>query len=72
MKSLRIVIIEDEKPAARLLERKIEKLGQVAFYGFILVFRVSRLFCRHYYFSEPILERELLEEVCEIVGWKGE
>ncbi len=27
MKPLRIVIIEDEKPAARLLERKIEKLG---------------------------------------------
>lgn len=27
MKPLRIVIVEDEKPAARLLERKIEKLG---------------------------------------------
>lgn len=27
MKPLRIIIIEDEKPAARLLERKIEKLG---------------------------------------------
>lgn len=27
MNALRIVIIEDEKPAARLLERKVEKLG---------------------------------------------
>lgn len=27
MKPLRIIIIEDEKPAARLLERKIEKFG---------------------------------------------
>jgi two-component system response regulator LytT len=34
LKGLNIIIIEDEKPAARLLQRKVEKLGLQVEYAF--------------------------------------